>query len=123
MAQFRGSGDSAEPFLLTLAFYVYHIHTSELPISALNLLALISRSFPLSLLACLGKDNHFMPSNSVSFKEETILIWGGNVLGDEADAVRDILTLRLEAKTEDPRVKVEWPDFVTRFFTNSTRIM
>ncbi len=73
------SGPRQEHFLLTLAHYIYHSHSCELPVSAMHLLGTVARMFPMSLLACLG---------------------------GEAEAVRDILVYRLESQTEDASLKV-----------------
>ena len=72
------SNGSNPHFLLTLLHYLYHIQSLDLPISALKLMAVIAKEFPMSLLACLGK---------------------------ESDAVKDILIYRLESPTEDATMK------------------
>lgn len=56
-------------FLLTLAHYIYHAQSCELPVSAMRLLGTVAGLFPMSLLACMGGD---------------------------AEAIRDILIYRLE---------------------------
>ena len=66
-------------FLLTVAHYIYHAQSFEVPISGLRLLSAVARTFPMSLLACLG---------------------------GYAEAVRDILVYRLESETENVALKV-----------------
>lgn len=66
-------------FLITIAQYVYHVQSCDVPRSAIELMATVAEAFPMSLLACLGTD---------------------------AEAIRDILIHRLESKTEDVRLKV-----------------
>ncbi len=74
------TGQHQQPhFLLTLAHYVYHSQSCELPVSAMRLLGTVARMFPMSLLACLGGD---------------------------AEAIRDVLIYRLESQTEDVSLKV-----------------
>jgi hypothetical protein len=71
-------------FLLTLMHYVYLVQSFTLPISVLKVLETIARTFPMSMLACLGND---------------------------AEAIRDILIFRLESRTEDAAFKVAILDF------------
>lgn len=66
-------------FSLTLAHYIYHLQSCNIPISAMKLLGTIARTFPMSLLACFGND---------------------------ADAVKEILIYRLESQTEDIKLKI-----------------
>jgi hypothetical protein len=66
-------------FLLVVSHYIYHLQSLGIPISAMRLLSTVARIFPMSLLACLGND---------------------------AEAVRDILLFRLESQTEDVKLKV-----------------
>ncbi|TRY70692.1 hypothetical protein TCAL_16356 [Tigriopus californicus] len=66
-------------FSLTLAHYIYHLQSCDIPISAMKLLGTIARTFPMSLLACFGND---------------------------ADAVKEILIYRLESQTEDIKLKI-----------------
>ena len=65
--------------LLTVANYVHHLQSCELPRSSVNLLSTIASVFPMSMLACFG---------------------------NEAQAIRDILLRRLESKTEDILLKI-----------------
>lgn len=73
-------------FLLTVAHYVYHQQSCQVPVSAIRLLATVARMFPRSMLACFGND---------------------------AEAIRDILLHRLESKTEDINLKLAIVKFFT----------
>ena len=73
-------------FLLTVANYVHHLQSCDLPRSAVNLLSTIASVFPMSMLACFG---------------------------NEAQAIRDILLRRLESKTEDILLKIAIVRFFT----------
>eukprot|EP00095_Tigriopus_kingsejongensis_P005661 maker-scaffold209_size256900-snap-gene-1.27 protein:Tk05661 transcript:maker-scaffold209_size256900-snap-gene-1.27-mRNA-1 annotation:"nucleoporin nup188 homolog" len=66
-------------FNLTVAHYIYHLQSCDIPISAMKLLGTIARTFPMSLLACFGND---------------------------AEAVKEILIYRLESQTEDVKLKI-----------------
>ena len=82
-----GSVTGAKPhLLLTVANYVHHLQSCELPRSAVNLLSTIASVFPMSMLACFG---------------------------NEAQAIRDILLRRLESKTEDILFKIAIVRFFT----------
>ena len=65
-------------FVLTLAQYIYHVHNLCIPISAMKLMATIANIFPMSLLACLGKDS---------------------------EAVKDVLIYKLESPIESVALK------------------
>ena len=80
-------GSSNEPhFLLIVAHYIYHLQTPGLALSSVNFLSTVATLFPMSMLACLGND---------------------------AEALRDILIYRLESQTEDVALKVAILDFFT----------
>jgi len=72
-----------EHFLQTVAHYSYHVHCFHLPVAAMKLLATTARIFPMSLLACLGRD---------------------------AEAIRDNFIYRLTSQTEDLALKVALVD-------------
>ena len=70
---------SNEPhFLLIVAHYIFHLQTPGLALSSVTFLSSVASLFPMSLLACLGND---------------------------AEALRDILIHRLESQTEDVALK------------------
>ena len=73
-------------FLLTVAHYIYHLQSPRLVLTSLGFLSSVSSLFPMSLLACLGQD---------------------------AEALRDILIHRLESKTEATELKLA----ILKFFT------
>ena len=73
-------------FLLTVAHYIYHLQSPALVLTSLGFLSSVSSLFPMSLLACLGQD---------------------------AEALRDILIHRLESKTEATELKLA----ILKFFT------
>ena len=73
-------------FLLTVSHYIYHLQSRQLPISAMDLLGTVASIWRMSLLASLGSD---------------------------AEAIKDILILRLESRTEDLKLKIT----ILRFFT------
>ena len=82
-----GTPVGAKPhFLLTVANYIHHLQSCDLPRSAVNLLSTIASVFPMSMLACFG---------------------------NEAQAIRDILLRRLESKTEDILLKIAIVKFFT----------
>ena len=72
--------------LLTIANYIHHLQSCDLPRSAVNLLSTIASLFPMSMLACFGA---------------------------EAQALRDIFLRRLESKTEDILLKISIVKFFT----------
>ena len=82
---------SNEPhFLLIVAHYIYHLQTPGLALSSVTFLSTVATLFPMSLLACLGNDS---------------------------EALRDILIHRLESQTEDVALKVA----ILKFFTASVK--
>ena len=73
-------------FLLTVAHYIYHLQSPTLVLTSLRFLTSVASLYPMSLLACLGQD---------------------------AEALRDILIHRLESKTEATALKLA----ILKFFT------
>ena len=66
-------------FLITIAHYIYHLQSCDVPVAAVNVLTTVAKLFPMSLLACFGSD---------------------------AEAVKEIFISRLESKTEDVLLKI-----------------
>ena len=81
----NASGSSPH-FLLTVAHYIYHLQSCDVPIAAVKVLTTFARLFPMSMLACWGPD---------------------------AEAVREIFVNRLDSKTEDILLKIAIVDFFT----------
>lgn len=71
-------------FVLSVAHYVYHVYDCDIPVAAIRLLGTIARMFPMSLRSCLG---------------------------DNADAVRDLLIFRLASFTDNVKLKIACVDF------------
>ena len=84
------SSSSQPHFLLIVAHYIYHLQTPGLALSSVKLLSTVATLFPMSLLACLGND---------------------------AEALRDILIHRLESQTESISLKVA----ILKFFTANAK--
>ena len=81
------SGGGPRPhFLLTIAHYIYHLQSCDVPVAAVNVLTTVAKLFPMSMLACFGND---------------------------AEAVREIFINRLESKTEDVLLKIAIVNFFT----------
>jgi hypothetical protein len=77
---------STQPhFLLIVAHYIYHLQSPGLALASVNFLSSVAELFPMSLLACLGND---------------------------AEALRDVLIYRLESQTEEIGLKVAILRFV-----------
>ena len=73
-------------FLLTVAHYIYHLQSPGLALTSIKFLTTVASLFPMSLLACLGQD---------------------------AEALRDILIHRLESQTEATTMKLAILSFFT----------
>ena len=73
-------------FLLIVAHYIYHLQSPGLALTSVKFLTTVASLFPMSLLACLGQD---------------------------AEALRDILIHRLESQTEATTMKLAILSFFT----------